>query len=493
MKPRMYLLFAFLAVAEPLTYPQQVDAALADYARFSDSDKPYIRYGTLHSVPEAIKASEVQRFWLPHLSTQQVLERIMPQQITGTQFYRFDLRDLHWTLPAWSHVMESYPYDLSGTGNPLFVRMDWLTWVTSDAQLFSAYYDLLYGEKRFPDGKTRTTTAPVREATTTRHWPNTGGPRRGNERSKHRGPVKPTTYAAPKAKASGFPANSDEFFDFWRVDVAKNKEFHRAIVIDAGNSGVALHTRMAAFFPNGLGVASQTFDSETGVGEDDALNKLDGGLKFDATEAIVAMPKVSLKTGESFSAQAYLLTDGAQKTVNEASVRIVIDKSDKLPVIRTPGSCVRCHTSGILSLPENAVRAIIQDGVEVYTKDKDKAEAIERFFLLKLDRDVNRYQDDFGAFCEAVSDLEPAELTSEYSKLLTWYDQSVTLEQAAIETYAKDATELKLAIALYAARKGRVDTIRLATLAHGRSVPRGIWESDVFQQASAALALWRAR
>lgn len=479
----LYLLSLF-AAAQPLSYQQQVDAALADYGRYSEADKPYIRYLSLHSVPADIKAQDVMRFVLPHLSTQQVIERIMPVQVPGTAFYRCDLRDLHWELPAWFHVMEKYPFDQSGTGNPLFVRMDWLAFQTSDAQLSSSYYDLLYSEKRFPEGKAAYS-SPVKSS----------GFKRGRDGGLMRTTRKPTTYAAPKAKASAsnFPATADEFLGFWGVDTQKNKPFQRGIVIDQGNSGVALHTRLVVNFPNALGAAWQTFDSDIGVGEEDALSKLDGGLKFKATEIIAAMKKVSLKTGESFNAQAYLLTDGAQKTVNEADVRIVVDSTSTPPVIRTPGSCVRCHSGqGILTLPKNAIRAFIEDGGVIAKYKKEDAEAFEIFYLGTLATEVKRHQDDFGLFVESVCDLTPTQVVSEYSGLLNYYDRPLTIEQAAVEVYARDKTEFINAVGLYAARRPTI-SIRLANLIHGKKIPRGVWEDSVFQQASSALAEWRAR
>lgn len=473
------LLLLFVAFQQPLTYKQELVAMEADYARIAADDKPYTRYLSLHAAPADIEAEQVLRFILPHLSTQQIVERCLPVELPGTRFHRINLRDLVWQH-GWEAVIKSYPYAPSDS---LIVRADWLIWITSDAELSSAYYDLLYGEKRFKS-------AGVREygsAGVRKEFPTTGGPRRGDKPSA----LPPASGLQPPAS---FPATAEEFFSFWGVDSSRLKPFHRAVVIDQAKSGVALHTRMVLFVPNGLGVASQTFDSESGVGEGDALSKLDGGFKFDATEAIVAMPKVSLRTGESFAAQAYLLTDGRQKTVNEADARIVVDKTDKLPLIRTPGSCIRCHASGILSLPENAVNAMIADGVEVFAKSKEGQDAFERFYLLNLNRDVKRFQDDFSQFVQAAcgEDVTPAEVVGDYGKLLTWYDAPVSLEQAAVEVHATDAAELKNAIGLFAERQGSA-TIRLATLAHGRSVPRGVFESEVYPQAVAALAAWRRK
>ena len=483
----MYLFLAFFAAVQPEpSYNEQVALAVADYNRYAEDVKPFLRYAAFHTIPEEIKSADVWRFIAPHLTTQQAIEKCHGVRIPDTLFVRIDLREMHWTLPAWFKVMEKYPYDLSGTGNPLFVRADWLLWVTSDGQLFSSYYDLLYAEKRFP-AKIVHAAAPTRGPP---NWSTTGGPRRTDSR-----PRRTTApYVAPKvnAAASNFPANSTEFFEFWGVNPKANKDFLRAHIIKEGGSGVAFEERLIESLFAAT-TAWQTYDSASASGKKRPFNNLVAHPDFEAGEDIVGMEKYSEKTGEQFRAQAYLLTDGKFATVNEASGRIVTDSSDKVKIIRTPGSCIRCHTTGILPLPGSLVRSIIAKSGQIVAKSKEEAELINRRNLAKLDDRVKRDQEAFEKFVAHCTELSAAEVIGEYTKLLSAYDRPLDLEQAAKEVYAKDARELELALAYYSARVGpkpNPDNIELTT---GERVPRDQWELSGFRHAAAALATWRAR
>ncbi len=434
---------AFIAIvissAAPVlaqTYQADVRAAQADFQSYAEVDRAYIRYLSTHTIPTDIPAEAVQAFWLPHLSAETILQRQIPQRVGDTKFFRIDLRDLGWTVDAWLKLGKEYPY-AGGYENPLFVRVDWLIWITSDTANSTLYYDLLYAE-------------------------------------------------------TGAPKNREEFLERWRVDLKDADGFEQAIVIDEGSSGVALRTRLVVRRQTPAGYYWETFDSEIGEGENDPLEHLGGGLKYDAQELIASIPKIDLVTGERGAAQAYLLTDGAGNRVEEASARIVVDSSDRIPLIRTPGSCIRCHSTGLLNLPRNLVRELVTDGVEIYSKDKQQAEAIERLYLGKLDKELTRNQEDFAAFVASVCDLEPVAVTKAYADVLGFYEANVSLEQAAIELAAVDADELRNAIAYYAEAQGQAAP-RLAMLAHGKDIPRRIWEADVYDRAKAALKLWRDR
>lgn len=418
------------------TYQADVQAARADFNSYAEVDQAHIRYLSTHTIPDDIPAEAVQAFWLPHLSPETVLQRQIPQRVGETKFYRIDLRDLGWTVESWLKLGKQYPY-AGGYENPLFVRADWLIWITSDTANSTLYYDLLYAK-------------------------------------------------------TGAPKNRSDFLERWRVDLKDAAGFEQAIVIDEGSSGVALRTRLVVRRQTPAGYYWETFDSEAGEGKNDPIAHLGGGLEYDAQELIASIPKIDLVSGERGAAQAYLLTDGAGNRVEEASARIVVDSSDKIPLIRTPGSCIRCHSTGLLNLPRNLVRELVTDGVEILSKDKRQAEGIERLYLGKLDKELTRNQEDFAAFVASVCDLEPTVVTKAYADVLTFYEASVTLKQAAIEVYAESSDELKNAIAYYAEAQGSV-AARLAMLAHGKDIPRRIWETDVYERAKAALQLWRDR
>lgn len=407
------------------------------------------RYFSTHNVPDELSVEDVLAFWLPHLSQKAVLERQIPVRVGETKMYRIDLRGLGWTIKQWIKLNEENPY--TSLGNPLIIRAEWLIRITADAEESSAYYDLLYG-KTFLKGKWVTNT----------------------------------------------PANRNEFLKFWKINVDDAKGFEQAIIIDEGNSGVSLRTRTAVRRRSVTGAGWETFDSRDGVGFGDALAQIGGRLDYDASELITSIPKVLLKTGDRSNAQAYFLTDGKGKRINQADPRIVVDHTDpRIPIIRTPGSCVRCHNVGILNPPENAVRAVIEAGVELFAKGPNFAEGLERLYLGKMAPAVKEDQERFIRFVAAVTEKKPEEISSAYAKLLAWYNSPVTLEQAALEV-GTTPDEVKLAIAHFfnlfqndAAQLRKM--ARLATLAHQRRVPRKIWERQTYFETLAALALWRKK
>ncbi len=410
--------------------------ALADFAQHGERERLDIRYLSLHAAPENIEAGAVLAFWIPHLSPLSVLQRQIPQRVGETRYYRIRLSHLGWTLAAWKKLAQEYPY--SDLPNPLFLRGDWLVRITSDTQESTAYYDLLYAK-------------------------------------------------------TGVPRNRVEFLKRWKVNLKDSKGYEQAVIIDEGHSRVARRTRLAVYRRTAAGYYWETFDSRDGAGANDPLARLAGGLKYDASELIASIPKIDAVTGRRVSAQAYLLVDGAGNRLEEADPRIVVDHTDpRLPVIRTPGSCVRCHVDGINALPENAVRASIRQGVEIFSKKAGQAEEIERLYLGELLKPLKRNQEDFADFVTAVCALPPQEVVDQYARLLQFYDTPLDLEQAARETGAESADELRSAIGLYAERQGFA-AARLAALAHGRPTPRKIWELETYEQAVLALVLWRSK
>lgn len=149
------------------TYQADVKAAQADFQSFSKTDQAYMRYLNTHAIPDSIPAEAVQAFWLPHLSPAAVLQRQIPQRVGDTRFYRIDLRDLGWTVDAWLQLAKEYPY-ADGYANPLFIRADWLVWITSDTANSQLYYNLLYAKTGTPRTVASSSTAGAWMLTTPR-------------------------------------------------------------------------------------------------------------------------------------------------------------------------------------------------------------------------------------------------------------------------------------------------------------------------------------
>lgn len=429
------LLAAALIAAEPHPDPLR-EVMLADYAQFGSADAGYIRYIRW----DAVELSEAQidtlhAFWLPHLSRERVLQHQLPVKVVE-RLYRIDLRGLGWDLAAWRKLSLEYPYRCPPHENILHVRGDWLVAITSDTTQSQLYYDLLYGS-----GK------------------------------------------APK--------NRDEFFKFWRADAVENRD-PQAYVIQTGKSGVAHGERLMLVYPDG---SSETFDSEEAVGEQSPLETIGGQLKFDAQELIAPIPKVDIVTGERSFAQAYLLTDGQRNKQDEASTKVVVDTTSKTGIVLTPGSCVRCHTTGLLKPEHNLVRELFRNGNELYFKRKQLSLDVQAQYLGLLDKRLKRAGEDFSALVAAVPKLTITKCVSEYTALLKAYHGNVTLEQAARELYTTPRT-LQLAVAYYFEKQGpQLKAAQLAVLAQGQgqTIPREAWEQYVFGQAFEALCVWKEK
>jgi hypothetical protein len=439
-----FLFCALLALGQPA---EGVAAAKADFTAHG----PGARYLWLGGVPAPDRdaAATALAFWLPHLSRETVLERQRPVQLPGTDLWQIDIDDLGWGREAWGKVGGEYPYtDLgrsqtatSGRGfvDLLIVRGDWLLRVTADATDSPLYYELLYA-------------------------------------------------------GLGVPADRAAFLRAWKIDLEDAKGFEAGVVIDEGRSGVAFRTRLMVWRPSEGGSWWETFDSRAGAGRNDPLENLAGGLAHDAQEIIVSLPKFSLATGERGIAQAYLLVNGQGRRVDEAPTDIVVDRQQLLgqPAIRTPGSCVLCHQA-VNGPGENLVRELLREGVELSAEKRSTQEFLERFYLSDLGRTVARTNEDFAVFSRSACGVEPEAAVAAWRQVVEGYDQPLDLDQAARETGAT-ANELRHAIAWQSERLGPAAGLeRLTALAHGRSVPRRVFEEAVYGQCQEALKAWRKR
>ena len=408
-----------------------VAAARADYATYGTT----ARYVSLSPIPADERAGALLalNYWLPHLSREVVLEHQLPQRITDT-VYRLDYDLLGWGRKGWLAISRDYPYFL--TGDALIVRADWLLFETADASRSTLYYELLLG---------------------------------------------------------GVPKTKTEFAKAFGIDLTADPLAQR-VVIDEGRSGVSLQTRLLEIRDEKSRTFSQTFDSLESSEDSDVPEVLAGGLDFDAQELIVSMPKIDLRTGARGAAQAYFLTDGNGNRVDIADGRIVVDHEQFLdvPQIRTPGSCVVCHATGLNAPAQNLVRDWISAGVELTVKQKGLQQQLEAFFLGDTGRIVTRNNEDFAAFVQGACGCDPLVAMNQWRSAVEAYDLPVTLEFAAYELSCT-ADELRTAIGIYSEAIGPQERVaRLSSLAHDFPVPRAAWEGGVYFQAQAALSQLRA-
>lgn len=426
------LLLATATVFSGPAHPE-LQAAAADRAQFPLVDHGYYYYisTATSSENDRERVATALRLIVPSTSSQQILERCTPIQVEGTTLYRIDLRDLHWRWQDWHKLLACYPYSSPGVQLPLIVRADWLCVVLTDSHAYpEGYLPLLYGGQ--------------------------------------------------------VPKTRDEFLKFWSVDNDPQLRFG----LIEGESGVSVQrTRWIENRPISRGYAWGTRDVLKVDAKSDPLQHPTGDFAHDGEEHIVGMPKHSLATGTRGTLQAYLLANGQGKRVDRAPVDLVEDSSRfrGLAEIRTAGSCIQCHAAGINSPTRNEFRQLIVDGVDIYA-DKKTQEQIEAFHLSDIGKEIRRNNEDFAAIVQLATGVKPVEAVAAFKATIDTYDRDLTLADAARELYV---TSRELTLALAYASAGNYDLgPRLAALAHGKAIPRTVWEAD-YKKAYEAVVLWR--
>lgn len=436
------------AIQQPqaITYAEELEIIRKDYQEYGSSAR-YLYSGKL-PLQKRLEAETALKMLLPHLTFNPVLEQQSPYRFMGTWMYRIDIDRLGWGHDGWCQLALEYPYETFF--DPLVLRTEWLLQITSDASNSQSYYNLLYNKNQ----------------------------------SRFRG-----IDVCP-------PTNRTDILKIFGVTAQNLKVDRTGIILDRGKSGVADDTRLIAHTPLSTGHFWETFDSDNAVfDKDPAEHLIDGKLKFDGQELIFSIPKHSTQTGDRTFVQAYLLTNDKGKKIDEASTAFVIDHTSfrKEPTIRTPGSCIMCH--GALNGPsENLVRRWIEEGVIISTLKKEDpkrigADFLQFFYLSKHGLLIDRANEDYNTLIHLTTSqwLEPKrdgmwrDVSSMYRSVIEFYDEPVTLEQAALEVYAVDANEVRNALAYWSELQGPLPFKgRISALPHAFPIARRSWEGQRF-------------
>lgn len=484
------LISQFVLAAEPL------QAAIRDRSEFPTDDWSSLYYLDASASEDPERLASVGKFVVASTSRQPILDHCIPVRVAPS-LYRIDLRDLKWDYQQWLEVIKDYPYGsltatqvsdgifrtkvlavkehvngkfelvaedgsrlatteeywtsavighkyssnrwvtLTYNSIPLVVRMDWLIVELTDTVESDSYYRLLYGKANFP--KTR-----------------------------------------------------NEYLDFWEVTQRPDLAFG----IIEGQSGVSKNKRRIRRIYNFAGYRGYGWKTEDYFEitlERDPLKLTYPGSHqppHDGEETIVGVPKVSLATGQRCVLQVYLLSGGDGKKINSANVRLVEDKTKfrDYAEITTPGSCMQCHAVGLNPPTQNALRHLIQRGVDVYAYEKKQAEAIEAFWLTDVGVEIIRNNEDYAKGVFACNGLTPTENAAVFQEAVNEYDRNLGLEAASRELHC-ETTELQFALATY--NKGITPPL-IAGLVHGDKIPRSLWE-QYYATAKLALKLWREK
>ncbi len=476
-----------LACLSPASGPPDAPATPEGHVRLAVShlrivphdDRQYARYVSWLAVPRGrLKVAQaVMRWWLNQLSTEQAVAR--PALVPGSHglLWQLDLRDYNWNARAWRVVARREPYfrepwvsreaakllrlrieeeprpDDDGTVHVIgVVRADWLFRETVESARSDSYYDLLYAGKRFEGAR----------------------------------------------EAVDFPKDEKDWNDFFGITLtadflARQKiDTRRGAVVAGGRddpvrgSIVARQNRVVQILPVPTGVALKTFDVKKTAGKTDFVEEVPeiavGKIKFDAGELLASLPN---------GGQAALLINGAGKRQEFATGEFVHPRGPdtRTPDVRTAMGCVICHApDGGVIPPRDLFRELLKDGVDLKVKDRALANRIKAFFL-EWDDELKSWQRPYLKLIERTTadpyrpgdrGLAPAALAKEFMGFRDWYDDPVTVTQAAAEL-----GYLPAEVRLVASKSVKA---RLGQLAVGKSIPREAFERDVYREVALLLA-----
>lgn len=412
----------------------EASAAFSDYQRHPGS-----AYLSLAEVNPNYrdKLEQTLRFVVPSLSSKSYLGDQLPERVPGTQLLRLNLDGLGWQK-VWPHVIAAryvpaYRPDLLKTKYvPLVVSGLWFAAAVTDSNVTGdMQYQLLYGAKP--------------------------------------------------------PKTEKEFKAFWQVNGKGDLSFGRI----EGKSGVAVEkTRLIENNPTAnRAYFWATLDSRVAAGGNDPLENLTARpLKHDASELIAGIPKHYGSQGGTL--QAYFLADAKGNRQEKAPADIVTDDTGTRGVeIRNTLSCIACHTDGIRHPTLDQYRAYILSGARIYAYEKDVQREVDRYLDSPIAKEIARNNEDYAAGVALCNGLTPAQNAALFRITVQYYDQPVSLAQAAREIYAKDENEWRLALGNYS-RTYQLNA-RLSEMASGNSVTRNQWLAS-YPLAQKVLYAWRA-
>lgn len=502
------------ADAVPIRCPQgQLALAVTDLAtQVPVEEAPFIKYLSFIAVPpkEADAVFEfVFRFALNHTSGAKSLVRIEPVPGSAGTLARLNIRHVpNWTRAAWEVVGNRdylFREPLLPHRETQFLRL--ATGVKQDAKTLAAvslinayqlfremieadrsptYYDLLYGDRRHPDGAVQFQAVPkpveagpepVKPAEI--DWEGGIWPLDGQFYAK--GAFKYTKKSAleqwekdhaawklkkasadlvviPVANVAGkgdanFPAKGADFEKRWggEVNAADIKNF----LVDPRFGGIATgrdNDRKNGSFVAGSdraiqivgssltpgGWVARTHDVFANAGDKDHMERFlqiaRGDAKADGGELLASLPN---------GAQAALLVNEKDERVEIANSKLAQVHGEidpRFKDVRTVMSCVVCHgaSNGFISFNE-AVQKSIRAGLQAKQFDA----AVEREltdFYTRWERGIKMMQEPYRLFLLDITATKEnpqgwtaAQMVKEFLKARDEYDDSVNLDTAARE------------------------------------------------------------
>ena len=393
-------------------------------------------------------------FVLASFSQQQILEYCSPVK-TNTDEYTISLSNLKWGQYEWNRfVAQAYPYDYySGDARyntndlrrhyypsttPQKYKADWFISYITDANQTSAGYALLYG------------------------------------------------------KTEHIPKTKEQFLKFWEVTTKAEYAFG---LIEAESRVSKRQFRWLENYsrPRGYVWGTKDFFNIDPNKRTDPLSYPilgDQRQKHDGEEWIIGIPKFSSVTGERGALQVYMLFDGQGKRVDKADGDLVEDHTryKGYSQIRSHGSCIQCHTSGINSPTQNTIKELILAGGDTYASYKGK-EALEQFHLSDTEKEIKRNNEDYATAVFCINNRTPEDTSKIFKQTVDDYVAQVDIQTAARDLHTTPEN-LRLAFA-YESNTNKLLSPYIVLLAQDRKINRETWEA-VYLQAKLYLEKYNA-
>jgi hypothetical protein len=375
-----------------VTEAQILSGALQDLLSLPEEDRAHTRYLSIHAQHNNVEEIDDVAAWLARCGIRKLLNslstnpKIAEFEKTGPEdvLHRINLRDIGWTAALWDKVTASYPYaldsgSLAAIATPTHcavpvVRADWFAATASRPP----FYDQIMNH----------------------------------------------------------PSDVKELEKRLGVDIPKNLAAGEAVRSAFTQSGISKQNRMVERHDLGAYAGfywkSYDFKHNTGRGRiaDFPLGPssahLAGGkhaFEHDGGEVIYSLPN---------GLQAYVLTDGKDKKIDEGPVEVVSDRFDKTgrAVITNGFSCMACHDKGMKELPADEIRAVASSArfgaeeqrlIQRLYREQDKINAVVKADALSFQKAL------------AAADVDPAAKKEPVLALVDDFENDVTLPQAAAE------------------------------------------------------------
>tara|TARA_R110000803_G_scaffold1731_2_gene5601 strand:+ start:334 stop:2049 length:1716 start_codon:yes stop_codon:yes gene_type:complete len=408
--------------------------------------RPFIKFFTAYTVPHSLREQEVYTlsFELHSLAAwsnqvqptyrplaQEVAGRMVArQQVPGSAtLWWIDIRDFGWTNQAFEKVVKNDPYfvppivderisfvlNAEGLSTNILLRVDWANTNFMDAQ------------RQIDRGLT---------------------------------PIYETLIYSRLARA---PRNKSEWDDRWKQRNAN--EFYTLVT---KSRAVGRYNRVLETSQGRFGSHYETFDVVFQEGARDYVEDL---FNFNNNK-----PRIS-DAGEMIAENqlgmlVYAIRDNRNNLVSFGDPTAVRHPADIVNDVRvrTAHSCVDCHAGGPLKA-ENTLNELLAKGVKIrFPRFDDKADLEAAYLSDGFNRAVLSGETRYASAMQRVNGLTPEQNGANYLTSVAWYNQPVTLEQAAIEIgVTKELLQQRLI--------GKVGGRLALLVSNGEPIPRDSWDS----------------